>query len=118
MLAPSNLKEKLVCQGVKIKKLSKDIQLKSLTLAYENFYLYDIENMVTETFVTELNESISTYGVISFSHKTKTNNKLALISPHNKLKLNLKKDIYKNKRGFDWVKYILKRRLVQHVITC
>ena len=43
MLAPSNLKEKLFGQGEKIKKLSKEIQSKSLTLAYENFYLYDID---------------------------------------------------------------------------
>ena len=97
--APSDLKEKLFSQGEKIRKISKEIQLKSLTLAYENFFLYDIENMITETFVTELNESISTYNLISFSGKTKTGNKLELISPRNKLNFNLKKDIYKNKVG-------------------
>ena len=48
----SDLKEKLFSQGEKIKKLSKKIQLKSLTLAYEIFFLYDLENMVTKTFVT------------------------------------------------------------------
>ena len=70
----------------KIKKLSKEIQLKSLTLAYENFFLYDIENMITETFVvTELNENISAYGLISFSGETKMDNKLVLISLRNKL---------------------------------
>ena len=70
----------------KIKKLSKEIQLKSLTLAYENFFLYDIENMITETFVvTKLNESISAYGLISFSGETKMDNKLVLISLRNKL---------------------------------
>ena len=84
--APSDLKEKLFSQGEKIRKISKEIQLKLLTLAYENFFLYDIENMITETFVTELNESILTYGLISFSRKTKTGNKVELISPRNKLK--------------------------------
>ena len=44
LLAPSNLKEKLSSQGEKIKKLSKEKQLKSLMLAYENFFLYDIDN--------------------------------------------------------------------------
>ena len=33
------------------------------------------------------------YGLISFSGETKTDNKLALISPSNKLKLNLKKTL-------------------------
>ena len=75
----SDLKEKLFGQGDKIKKLSKEIQLKSLTLAYEKFFLYDLENMITETFVTQLNQSFSTYGLISFSGETKTDNKLSLI---------------------------------------
>ena len=51
--------------------------------------------MITETFVTELNEGFSTNGLISFSDETKTDNKLALISLSSQLKFNLKKDIYK-----------------------
>ena len=74
--------------------------------------------MITETSVTELNENISTYGLISFSVKTKTDKKLHLIFPNNKLKFNLKKYIYKNRVKFELGKYILKRCLVQHVITC
>ena len=55
--APSNLKEKVVGQDEKISKLFKEIQLKSLTLAYENFFLHDLKNMITKTFVTELNKN-------------------------------------------------------------
>ena len=73
--------------------------------------------MITETFITKLNESTSMYGLISFSRETKTDNKLNLITPHNKLKFNFKKDI-RIRLGLNWVKYILKRRLVQHVIMC
>ena len=94
---PSNLKEKLFGQGEKIRKLSKKIQLKSLTLVYENFTLYDLENMISKTFVTTLNEKLSASGVISFSGETKTGNKFVLIKPCSKLKFNLKKDINKNK---------------------
>ena len=57
--------------------------------------------MVTDTFVTKLNESFSTYGLISFSGETKIDNKLGLISPSSKLKFNLKQDVYKNKVGFE-----------------
>ena len=57
--------------------------------------------MVTDTFVTELNESFSTYGLISFSGETKIDNKLGLISPNSKLKFNPKLDVYKNKVGFE-----------------
>ena len=55
--APSDLTQKLFGQAEKIRKLSKEIQLKSLMLAYENFFLYNLENIITETFVTKLNES-------------------------------------------------------------
>ena len=47
-------------------------------LAYENFFLYNLENMITETFVTELNKNFSTYSLISFSGETKTDNSIDL----------------------------------------
>ena len=86
---------------IKIKKPSKEIQLKLFTIAYENFFLYYLENMITETFVTELNEGFSTNGLISFSDETKTDNKLALTSLSSTLKFNLKKDFYKIKVDFE-----------------
>ena len=52
-------------------------------------FLYDLENMITTTFAT------------FFSGETKTDNKLALISPHSKQKFSLKKDAYKNKLGLE-----------------
>ena len=57
--------------------------------------------MITETFVTELNENFPTYDLISFSRDTKTDNKLLLIKPSSKLKFDLKKDFYKNKVSFE-----------------
>ena len=54
--------------------------------------------MITEKFVTELNKTFSTYGLISFSGETKTDNKIALISlTNNKLKFNLKKTLIRIK---------------------
>ena len=53
--------------------------------------------MITETYVSELNENISVYGLISYLGKTNKDNKLHLISPKQKSKFNLKKDVYKNK---------------------
>ena len=43
-LAPANI-EDLQGQSGYIKKLSEKINLKSLTHAYENFFLYDLENI-------------------------------------------------------------------------
>ena len=54
--------------------------------------------MITETYVSELNENISIYGLIAFWGKiTDKDNKLHLITPIHKLKFNLKKDTYENK---------------------
>ena len=72
--------------------------------------------MITKTFVTELNESFSTYGLIQFSGETKMDNKLALISPNSNLKFNLKKDVYKNKVDFELGRVHTKTRLVQRPI--
>ena len=67
-------------------------------VAHENFFLYDNENMITEIYVSELNESISIYVLIAFFGKTNNkDNKLHLITPEHKLKFNLKKYFYKNK---------------------
>ena len=59
------------------------------------FSYMNLKNMITETFVTELNKNVLMYGLISFSGETKTDNKLALISPSNNLKLNRKKMLKK-----------------------
>ena len=67
-----NLKTNLLEKKKKIKKHSKEIQLKSLRLAYENFFLYDNENMITETFITELNQKLSTLVWFHFQVKQKT----------------------------------------------
>ena len=46
----------------------------------------------------ELNEKISIHGLITFVRKTTNkDNKMHLIMPEQKLKFNLKKDVYKNK---------------------
>ena len=67
-------------------------------VAHENFFLYDNENMITEIYVSELNESISVYVLIAFLGKTNNkDNKLHLITPEHKLKFNLKKYVFKNK---------------------
>ena len=69
-LTPSRI-EDFSGQAGYIKKLSEKINLKSLTHAYENFFLYDLENMIKTIYVTELNKEFSIYGLISFSGETK-----------------------------------------------
>ena len=84
--------------------------MKSLTHAYENFFLYDLDNVIKPTFTTELQKEFSIYGLISFSGETKKDNKLELVSPQNKLKFEMIKDIYKNDMKFELSKVHTKKR--------
>ena len=97
--APNNTDD-LSGQVAYIKNISAKINLKSLTHAFENFFLYDLEEMIKTVYATELNKDFSIYGLISFSGETKKNNKLDLIKPNEKIKFQLIKDTYKeNKVG-------------------
>ena len=100
-LAPSKIKSALIGKLEYIKDLSKRINLKSLTHTYENFFLYNLENMIKQTFVTELKKDFSIHGLISFSGKTKKDNKLDLIRPSDNLKFQLHRDVYKNSLNFE-----------------
>ena len=99
--ARSNIESALIGKLEYIKNLSKRINLKSLTHTYENFFLYDLENMIKPTFVTRLRKNFSIYGLISFSGETKENNKLDLIRPSNSLNFPLLGDTYKNSLTFE-----------------
>ena len=99
--APENLEDDLQGQSGYLKKLSQKVNLKSLTYAYENFFLYDLDNVIKPTFTTELQKEFSIYGLISFSGETKKDNKLELVNPKNKLKFEMTKDTYKNDMKFE-----------------
>ena len=107
-VAPTNI-EDLQGQSGYIKKLSKKVNLKSLTHAYENIFLYDLENVIKPIYTTELQQEFSIYGLISFSGETKENNKLDLIRPTERLNFQFIKDVYKNKLEFELSKVHTKK---------
>ena len=96
--APKDLVQKLESKELTLlKSLSKKVNIKFLTHAYENFFLYDLENIIKPTFTTELQKEFNIYGLIYFSGDAKENNELHLIRPKSKLKFQFNKDIYKKK---------------------
>ena len=92
-----------------LKKLSEKVNLKSLTHAYEKFFLYDLENVIKPIYTTELQQEFLIYGLISFSGETKKNNKLDLIRPTETLNFQFIKDVYKNKLKFELSKVHTKK---------
>ena len=67
-VAPTNIED---LRAQYIKKLSEKVNLKSLTHAYENFFLHDLENVIKLIYTTELQQEFLIYGLISFSGETK-----------------------------------------------
>ena len=71
--------------------------------------------MITEMYENELNEKISIHGLITFVRKTTNkDNKMHLIMPEQKLKFNLKKDVYKSKTELKLGKVHTKTLLCTH----
>ena len=60
--------------------------------AQRNFVLYDNENIVRQTFFTELKKNLATYGIFSTRHKQKGN---ILIDKENRIEFSLEKNIKK-----------------------
>ena len=90
--SPEKLIEKLQSDELNFLQANK-INVRSLTYAHENFFLYDLENMIKPTFTTELQQEFNIYGLIYFSGDQ--NNKLHLIRPKSRLKFQFDKDVYK-----------------------
>ena len=95
---------------LKMKKLADEINIKSLNVVYENFFLYDLENIIRPSFTTELQSEFSIYGLVNFSNETEEEKeKLKIISPKNYLKFNIIKDTYKNQLKLELTKVHTKK---------
>ena len=99
--SPKDVDEKMQSDELNFLQSNK-INANSLTYAHENFFLYDLENMIQPTFTTELQQEFSIYGLIYFSGEQK--DKLDLVKPKNKLKFQLNRDIYKKQMKFEIAK--------------
>ena len=94
--SPEKIEEYLSEDYFELKKLSEEINLKSLNRIYENFFLYDLENIIKPSFTTELQTEFSKYGLINFSGEIDEEKKIKVISPKNYLKFEIEREIYKN----------------------
>ena len=89
--------EKYLNKDYNSMKKKTDINVNSLNLVYENFFLYDLNNFIRPSYTTELQTDFNIYGLVNFSSKTdKENEKLHIISPKNYLKFDTIDDTYKN----------------------
>ena len=95
------LEEILNSEYIKLKKLKDEIKIEAFNQIYENFFLYDLENMIRPSFTTELQKEFSIYGLVNFSAKVEKEKKLKIISPKNYLAFDVLRDTYKNLLQFE-----------------
>ena len=85
-------------------KVVKEINLTTITLIHEKFFLYDLENYICKTYVTEIEKSFSLYGLVFFSGKAIKDKAVSLILLQNKLKFNVERDILKKELSLEFEK--------------
>ena len=72
----------------------KDLNLEVAKTAYEHtYFLYDNDNLIRETFISELNKKVNLIGSITFYEEINKQGKAFLISNESKLKFDVKKNI-------------------------
>ena len=87
-----NLKTELNKVSNRVKNFVKKVGNPSrVKIEQGNYFLYDDSNMIDQTFYTELNKKIQTYGLISYFNKD-TKNYSDLITPKNNLKFMVQED--------------------------
>ena len=92
---PLSFCEELFDRNVlEIKNLVKDIDDLTPLIHKEqkSFFLYDDSNIITDTFLTEINKNIQTYGLISLEYNHDNEN---LINLRNRLRFKIKYNISK-----------------------
>ena len=103
------LEENLNGEYIKLKRLANEIKIESFNRIYENFFLYDLENMIRPSFTTELQVEFSIYGLVNFSAKIDEEKKLKIVSPKNYLAFDVLKDTYKNNLQLELTKVHTKK---------
>ena len=70
----------------------------------DTFFLYDVSNMLKNSFISELDNYITIYGSILHFDHAKENNEVDLITPCDKLNFPIKKNVYKEEIELGLVK--------------
>ena len=70
--------------------------------AFQNMlFLYDNQNLIRETFISEIDKKVNFIGSISFFDKVEANNEMFLIKNKNKLKFDFNKNATMVKLSFN-----------------
>ena len=88
----SDREMKIIKNFNKYDKKVKDANLNNLIKAAEYaYFLYENQNIIKETFISEVNKMVNLIGSISYFGTTESDGRMRLINNKNKLNFNLKK---------------------------
>ena len=75
------------------KKLNEIGDFNGINISQQSYFLYDMSNLLKETFKSQLYKEMSIYNTISYFEESKENNQTNLITSNNKLKFNVRRKL-------------------------
>ena len=73
---------------------------KTLGISQEGYFLYDDSNIIRETFILEINKKVPLIGSISYFDKVNSDDEVKLITPKNRLKIEVKENLLLDELAF------------------
>ena len=87
-----------------------------LSISEYAYFLYDNQNIIKETFISEINKKVSLIGSISFFDKVKDNGEMSLINNKNKLLFKLKSNKVLSKLSFNLSPTITSQKAINNIL--
>ena len=102
---PANLKDILDKQIINLREKSEIVKtVKLSSFIHDMFFLYDLGNIITKTYINELERSILIYVSITYLGEINSTNEVDLITPQKKISFKFPKNVYKSQIDLELAK--------------
>ena len=102
---PANLKDILDKQIINLREKSEIVRtVKLSSFIHDMFFLYDLGNITTKTYINELERSILIYVSITYLGEINSTNEVDLITPQKKISFKFPKNVYKSQIDLELAK--------------
>ena len=102
---PANLKDILDKQIINLREKSEIVRtVKLSSFIHDMFFLYDLGNIITKTYINELERSILIYVSITYLGEINSTNEVDLITPQKKISFKFPKNVYKSQIDLELAK--------------
>ena len=102
---PANLNDILDKQIINLREKSEIVRtVKLSSFIHDMFFLYDLGNIITKTYINELERSILIYVSITYLGEINSTNEVDLITPQKKISFKFPRNVYKSQIDLELAK--------------